>query len=767
MSEFIMKTEFNDEELPFSFTTALYGDRLICSIEPPREDVKFLCYLLYEKDKTRTPFYKDRAFSSEKTREFDLSALLSEDDLPARITVKIYISDDAQKKSVMGDSFYYPLPTGPKITAVIPVYNAKEYIAETLRSVSAQTHLNSEFIFIDRLSSDGSYELLKEFAKTERRAKVLKQRARLPHDDKNTGLERASGDYIIFLEAGDMFSPHLLSEAAARAEDTDADVVVFAAERFDAAKDETTPMPEVCDTRRCPKDAPVFSKKSGDIFNFTRPVLYNKLFKREFLQSHGLSFPAHLNDADAVFTYTALALAESIAPLDRVLLSHTGQGEKKADERYAADPTSSVLTVSELKKSLANHGVYAEAEAPFLRFALPHLMRSLESARDFEGFKTAYTALKQFGMKELGFLEKPSDFYPEESRKYYNKAEALLRYSEYDYIKAFGLERLISHRLILPPEYAKESAPQPRVTVVVPVYNTEKYLAECLDSILASTMRDFELICLNDGSTDRSLEIMKEYQKKDGRIIIFDAPENHGLAATRNVAFDHARGEYICCVDSDDLITPDHLEKTYEYAKRYDLDMLFFDAVPFYENEEMEKNFSAEGAIYTSTIDLSIPRTGRQMLTDMMKTKTYRSNMCLQLIKREHLDAKKLRLYPGLIYEDVLFTFVSLLRAGLCARLSHPYYRRRFREGSIIMEKKDFCHIQSYILIAAEMMTEIRRAFPSREEEELFFIRVRSVAKSMNTAYEALSEDEQKEFTERYLTPVEAIWFKSIRDISK
>ena len=106
----------------------------------------------------------------------------------------------------------------------------------------------------------------------------------------------------------------------------------------------------------------------------------------------------------------------------------------------------------------------------------------------------------------------------------------------------------------------------PKVSVIIPVYNTEKYLRKCLDSVCNQTLSDIEIICVNDCSTDNSFEILKEYALKDDRIKLIDFKENKGAAVARNTGIDEAKGEYIGFVDSDDFIDLDFYEKLYNKA---------------------------------------------------------------------------------------------------------------------------------------------------------------------------------------------------------
>lgn len=106
----------------------------------------------------------------------------------------------------------------------------------------------------------------------------------------------------------------------------------------------------------------------------------------------------------------------------------------------------------------------------------------------------------------------------------------------------------------------------PKVSVIIPVHNTEKFIEKCLDSVCNQTLSDIEIICINDASTDNSLEILKRYAAKDDRIKVVNFEENKGAAAARNTGIDAATGEYIGFVDSDDFIDAEFYEKLYNKA---------------------------------------------------------------------------------------------------------------------------------------------------------------------------------------------------------
>ena len=111
-----------------------------------------------------------------------------------------------------------------------------------------------------------------------------------------------------------------------------------------------------------------------------------------------------------------------------------------------------------------------------------------------------------------------------------------------------------------------------KISVIIPVYNVEQYLRECLESVINQTLSELEIICINDGSTDSSLDILREYEQKDNRIIVINK-DNEGQAAARNIGISMAKGEYIGFLDSDDYIDSNFYEKLYNAAKKYKADI--------------------------------------------------------------------------------------------------------------------------------------------------------------------------------------------------
>ena len=129
----------------------------------------------------------------------------------------------------------------------------------------------------------------------------------------------------------------------------------------------------------------------------------------------------------------------------------------------------------------------------------------------------------------------------------------------------------------------------PKISVIIPVYNVEKYLRECLDSVINQTLEDIEIICVNDGSTDKSGEILNEYAYKDSRIKIIDLKKNVGLGKARNIAFNEVSAPYVMYLDSDDWYEHDACELAYNQIIKNDNDFVLYRAYTYTDDTKTKK----------------------------------------------------------------------------------------------------------------------------------------------------------------------------------
>ena len=234
----------------------------------------------------------------------------------------------------------------------------------------------------------------------------------------------------------------------------------------------------------------------------------------------------------------------------------------------------------------------------------------------------------------------------------------------------------------------------------MPIYNVAQYLEETLDSILNQSLTDFEVIAVNDGSTDNSEEILKKYQQKDRRIIYF-SQENQGQSVARNLALKHASGEYIYMMDSDDVLSgPDVLLTCYEYAEKNHADFIFFDRDWLLE----DKTDFFVSLHSTKYVEENKAYDGECLLNLLLDTTSYNCVVWLLLIKHEHLKHLGLYFYPGIIHEDELFTTVLMLRSSSIYCLKQSFVKHRVRSASTVGTKFTRRNMDCYLTVADELL---------------------------------------------------------------
>ena len=214
----------------------------------------------------------------------------------------------------------------------------------------------------------------------------------------------------------------------------------------------------------------------------------------------------------------------------------------------------------------------------------------------------------------------------------------------------------------------------PRISVLIPVYNASQYLNESIGSLLNQTFKDFELICVNDGSKDDSLDILKSFASEDSRVKVFDK-ENGGCGSARNRALEEARGRYVYFFDPDDKIPKNTLMSAYKYAIYNDSDMLIFKARAFDDNGLHKKTFFElqktlpKKNLYTYTFDYHEVK--RHVMSGGFAPWS-------KLYKKEFLDSyDDFRFDTGLAFDDVPFHVKSMLRARRISFINMVLYYYR------------------------------------------------------------------------------------------
>jgi len=247
---------------------------------------------------------------------------------------------------------------------------------------------------------------------------------------------------------------------------------------------------------------------------------------------------------------------------------------------------------------------------------------------------------------------------------------------------------------------------RPDVSFVIPVYNAEPWLEACVVSALAQTQVHVEVICVDDGSTDRSREILRRLAQADPRVTIIDQP-NSGQSVARNRGLDAATGRYLVYLDSDDYWSADVLSKLVRRADREHLDVLMFDCAAFPEGDIDETTWRWYSTYYQRSRPYVRSRSGAQLMADMRRNTDYRPHVGLYLARTGYVRDTSMRFIPGIVHQDNPYTFRLLLNARRVAHLAVDAYARRIRPGSTITSLTSERSAKGYFLSFVEMNREV------------------------------------------------------------
>ena len=299
----------------------------------------------------------------------------------------------------------------------------------------------------------------------------------------------------------------------------------------------------------------------------------------------------------------------------------------------------------------------------------------------------------------------------------------------------------IDHDLLKAGDKGEDKAYPCVISVIMPCYNVENYVQQTVKSILEQTFQNFEIICIDDGSTDNTLKILKELAEKSDKIRVY-ADENHGQGYQRNKGIKYAQGKYVYFMDSDDLLEPFCFETLFRCAENNRLDVVYFEGDSFYENSKLEAEFPQYKTTYNRKNAYPKVYSGEELYVKFRFAGELIVSPCLQFIRCEYLRENNIW-FPDLpLMEDNLFTFWTILKAQRTKCLPDILFHRRVRSNSTMTAKRDIDRIKALTVTILETMKE----FDKREKDSpiyrALYTHLRGYFKNLLSSYKMLSAQE-------------------------
>lgn len=270
------------------------------------------------------------------------------------------------------------------------------------------------------------------------------------------------------------------------------------------------------------------------------------------------------------------------------------------------------------------------------------------------------------------------------------------------------------------------------LSIIIPVYNVEKYLEQCIESIIHQTYRNIEIIFVNDGSTDSSELILDKYKNRDKRIKVIKQ-ENKGLSAARNTGIKYATGDYISFIDSDDYVVKEYAEVIVENMQKYKVDMIIFDALRL-RNGQLKP--------WRKQI-IKYPTSSKEMLSETLHGKYLNISAWNKCYKKSLFEQMKFK--EGIKFEDYYMTPSLFKNCNNIKYVQKELYIYRDNEDSIMRQSAVKCS-NDIIEVTKNVIKELQEFYGEEYAQENLWWCLRRVWRWIGKIYDQQSELDNKEF---------------------
>ena len=611
----------------------------------------------------------------------------------------------------------------PKVSILMPSLNSGAFIRECMESVVKQTLQEIEIICIDAGSTDGTQEILREYEKNNPRVRIIISDKKSMGYQYNLGLDAANGDYIGMVETDDWIEADTFEKLWSAANRQDVDIVA-ANQYLYYTK------PEVHDVRfenlsRCPYEQ-VFCPKDVLHSFAVKPLIWSAIYRRSMLIENDVRFneTPGASFQDIGFHFMVMTAAKTAFFLNQYFYHYRSDSEVQSInsggkvycvcdeahyyERFLEERPSDKHRLLKPYVSWKYDKYYWNYLRIAPQFQWEFLMRFREEFLEHrkEGLlKEAPSTISGYSTYRKGIheiLDNPVSFFKSTCKKYCTipKKEKLL-------------EAVV----------CKESTcVSPDVSIIIPLCNDENRIAESLESARSQTLENIEIICVDDGSNDATLQIIMEQSDTDRRLTVLHQG-NQGTASAKNKGLAYARGRYVLFLYGGDRLREDAAERLVFLADKHRLDVVRFNFEPLYEKGVDGRTACSHG-LKTGKV-----MAGADSFCFAWEQGTYESFVCSAFYNRGYLARKRINFIDEIFYEDRVFMFSALTEADRVLLVEESIYFTGKSRGLPL--KKCFLRVYSYFVIYQAILQKCR-TLPYDEKLQ------RYAAKELEAVYTAL-----------------------------
>ena len=651
----------------------------------------------------------------------------------------------------------------PKVSVIIPVYNVERFLGDCLDSAIAQTLSDIEIICVNDGSTDGSLALLKQYAERDDRIKIIDKANAGYGAGMNDGLDAATGEYVAFLESDDQIATGAYRRLSLLADQHGVDIIkgnYYNMVGFDDGRQ----LEEIRLTKIDDRYGKVF-RPLDNPWSFYIPMMNCLgLFRRKFLEKNQIRHNETPGAAhqDMGFWFQTLCCADSMYLVDEPFYMYRQDNENSSMKNdktafFTLGEYDFMMAFLERRETLKAEAmpVYSHRKFGSCMFAydnselsikLPFARALSESfSSEIESGCFSFSRYSERDKEKLlQLVEDPDAFYLNSLDK---ECEVSGRALSSMKAEIERLNMLLDNTQFAScnnkgeAKFAQQSdgVDTPTLSIVIPVYNAGDYLEKCLDSVKSQQFQDYEVICVNDGSTDNSADILQRYANEDCRFTVI-SQDNKGQGFARNVGMRVSRGRYIQFVDSDDELANGALGALVNRMEIDDLQILFFDGKVIVDSSLSDSAISNRSNPYERKRCYGSGVSGSEMLVKMSRDNAYRVSPCMAIFDRRYLTEQGVAFPEYMIYEDNVFMAKALIPASRVGHVNEPYYLRRLRGGSTTTSSVSAFHVQSYFRVYLELLAYSRQCTMPLDAAQALAKEMRAIATTLKRYYLSLSK---------------------------
>lgn len=558
--------------------------------------------------------------------------------------------------------------SSPKISILVPVFNAEDFLCQCLDSILAQTFSDFEVILVNDGSTDCSLKIMQSYVKKDSRFKIFDKPNSGYGDSLNQALKKASGEYIGIVEPDDFIEPNMYKVLYNGAKRNSADLAKASFYHYYGKANKNFPEKMFFHGE---DGKTVDPAKTLSIF-LTPPSIWSAIYRRDLLEQNNVEFlpSPGASYQDVGFAFKTFAVSKKVyctnLPLYHYRRDNDASSVKSAEKIFAVKNEFDALgEFLSRRNGFLNIAAVCRFRSYLWNYNRLKLRTGLSFARvaiqDYKKLSAAGFKLSSFKGLDRSVESKIATRFP----RLYLFLRPFFRFKNWALTSLAHLYRRFRPRKA---SSFSEISDNPLVTLVVAIYNIEKYLGDCFDSISAQTFSNLEIVLVDDGSTDRSGKLCDEYRKRDRRVKVIHQ-KNAGLSVARNVGLKHATGDFIAFVDGDDYLASTFVSELLgALSSDVDLAICGYAEVPGMEILPPAGQFS--GVLATKR--LLVAQEGYDIVAwnKLYRTELFRVN--------------KIQYPAGETHEDALTTYKLYAEARQIACLARPLYFYRRRQGSIM-----------------------------------------------------------------------------------